>query len=80
MSEDNRIERLLGDGVFTVGHNGSQIINTEIVVPSIGPRIMIAVQLKYEGLAHGQDIAVTQRQSIHYWVGMDGYKNLVVPS
>ena len=66
-SPNNTSERLLGNGTFTLASAKLLVTSRTIVVPALGSRIALKVDLEYEGLAPGSDTSSLQTQSIHYW-------------
>lgn len=70
--DDNRPEQVLGTGDASLTHNQSKTITQPIVVPTLGGRVGIRVNLAYNGIAFGADKPSPEKQSIQFWAKLTG--------
>ena len=71
MSEDEKTERPLGTGGFTLAHDDTSKVKRTVTLPALGERIAVKVSLEYMGITSGGSASGTKKQSIHYWVTPD---------
>jgi hypothetical protein len=70
-SEDDKIEHSVGGGEFALAHDDSATTIKPVTLPNLTGRVIVKVNLQYQGIAFGGDAPTDQKQSIHYWTATD---------
>lgn len=75
IEQGSTTDEVLGMGVTQLKHDESKTISEVVKIPHItAPRMVIQVELEYQGTSFGDQALSTQHQAIRYWVDVVGRK------